>query len=119
MERELTTLLDSLLRLQQSLLLRHRDTRALAERDTHHPPGERRAEEERSHSVWDEEVPSDSVSDEEPKDSPAEEEEEEGASGGGSRQQRRRRRKRKCPWVKKIFSNQSVLPGHSSEGVWL
>ena len=89
--KELTSLLDSLLQLQRSLLLRHKDTRSLV------CGGGRPAkqtEEDRVTESDDEEVPSDFDSND---DSDQHEEAEEGEEKGIGR--KRRRRKRKCPWV--------------------
>ena len=101
MLKELTSLLDSLLRLQHNLLLRHKDTRSLVNNGTsHHTEG---SAEVGSVGGSDEEVPSDVGSNEESSDMGEEEEEERGSS------RKRRQRKRKCPWVRETCSDK----GHS------
>ena len=82
--KELMSLLDSLLNLQHSLLLRHRDTHTLVS-----------TQPDESVAGSDEEIPSDSGSNEESSDREGEELAEE-----RKQRQRRRRRKRKCPWVR-------------------
>lgn len=94
--RELRFLLDSLLQLQQSLLLRHRDTRGLS---GHPLTG---MTEEGDTPLPDEEVPSDLGSNEEG----SEQEGDDLIEEGQERKRRRRKRKRKCPWVR--------CPSHSS-----
>ena len=94
--RELRSLLDSLLRLQQNLLSRHTDTPSQLAMGSSTGIGER---EEALSDDDDEEVPSDLGSDEE------EDEREGGKEGAGvgegeSQNQTRQRRKRKCPWVR-------------------
>ena len=91
MHKELTSLLDSLLQLQRSLLLRHKDTRSLV-CDGGRPA--KQTEEDRVTESDDEEVPSDFDSND---DSDQHEEAEEGEEKGIWR--KRQRRKRKCPWV--------------------
>lgn len=83
--KQLSSLLDSLLHLQHNMLLRHRGTRGLVDKDA--PLSEHGKDD--SIRISDEEIPSDSGSnegsycDEEAKDV-----------------ERRRKRKRRCPWVR-------------------
>ena len=97
--RELRSLLDSLLHLQQRLLSRHTDTQSLVAMGTSTGVGDR--EEEALSDDDDEEVPSDLGSDEEGDDREGGEEGAvEGVGEGESQNQKRQRRKRKCPWVR-------------------
>ena len=98
--RELRSLLDSLLRLKQSLLSRHTDTQSQLAMGSSTGIGER---EEEALSDDEEEVPSDLGSDEEDEREGGEEGAVEGVEGvgeGESQNQMRQRRKRKCPWVR-------------------
>ena len=91
-QNELEILLDSLLQLQQSLILRHRDTHHLIDsRDNANPPV---TQDDSS----DEDIPSDSEIDEEEKDEKR-----------GGKWQKRKRSKRKCPWVR-FPQHQSSCP---------
>ena len=92
---ELRSLLDSLLQLQHSLLLRHRDTRGLVSQ-THHPATDGRATDDGDTQLSDEEVPSDMSSNEVGSDR----EEVECTEVDEEKQMRRRKRKRKYPWVR-------------------
>ena len=83
-QNELEILLDSLLQLQQSLIVRHRDTHHLIDhRDNANPPV---TQDDSS----DEDIPSDSEIDEAEKDE----------EKRGGKWQKRKRSKRKCPWVR-------------------
>lgn len=92
-------LLESLLRLQHCLLLRHRDTRGLVSQTLHPQTNSNTGDDGGGTQISDEEIPSDLGSNEEgsgkDEDGRAEVDEE-------RRKRRRRVRKRKCPWVSVI-----------------